>query len=70
MEKRLYRSNQKAIGGVMSGLAEYFGHDPVVWRLGALLFALMTAFVPVAVVYVIAWWIIPERPNVEYRVVE
>lgn len=70
MDKKLYRSNEKAIGGVMSGLAEYFGGDVVLWRLGALLLALLTAFVPVAVVYVIAWWIIPEKSGPTYRVVE
>lgn len=70
MEKRIYRSNEKVMGGVMSGFADYFGGDPVLWRLGAILLALLTAFVPVAVVYVLAWWIIPERPQVEYRVVE
>lgn len=70
MEKRLYKGDHKAVGGVMSGVAEYFGGDPTLWRLGAVLFALLTAVVPVAVVYVIAWWIIPEKPSVEYRVVE
>lgn len=68
--KRLYRSEQKVAGGVLSGLAEYFGGDPVLWRLGALLLALLTAVVPVAVVYGIAWWIIPERPNATYRVID
>ena len=71
MEKRLYRStSNKAVGGVLGGLSEYFGGDVVLWRLGAILFALLTAIVPVAAVYVLAWWLIPERPNVEYRVVD
>ncbi|MEM9336506.1 MAG: PspC domain-containing protein [Patescibacteria group bacterium] len=71
MEKRLYRNDDnKAIGGVMSGLSDYFGGDPVLWRLGIILLALMTAIVPVAIVYGIAWWIIPERPQATYRVVE
>ena len=71
MAKRFYRSKEeKVLGGVMGGFAEYFGGDPVLWRLAGILFALLTAVVPVAVVYVIAWWIIPEKPGVEYRVVD
>lgn len=71
MEKRFYRHpKKKVVGGVLGGVAEYFGGDPVLWRLGAILFALLTAVVPVTVVYVIAWWIIPEKPDVDYRVVE
>lgn len=71
MDKRLYRNeDKKVVGGVLSGLADYFGGDPILWRLGALLLALLTAFVPVAVVYIIAWWLVPNKPGVEYRVVD
>lgn len=70
MEKRLYRSSdEKVAGGVLGGFAEYFGGDPVVWRLGAILLALLTAVIPVAAVYVIAWFITPLRPKTEYTVV-
>ena len=35
MEKRLYRSmNNKMIAGVCGGVAEYFGLDPALVRLG------------------------------------
>lgn len=61
--KRLYRStNEKMIAGVCGGIAEYFNADPVVVRLITVLLALITAFAPVAIAYVIAWLIIPERP--------
>ncbi len=71
MQKRLYRNGEdKKVGGVMSGFSEYFGGDPVLWRLGAVLFALLTALVPVVVVYVVAWWLIPEKPSVTYRTIE
>lgn len=71
MEKRLERSDdQKVLGGVMGGLADYFGGDVVLWRLGVILLALLTAIVPVAIVYGLAWWIVPERKSVTYKVVE
>ncbi len=45
-DKRLYRNpRDKVIGGVCSGLAEYFGtNDPLWWRLGFALLALLFFF--------------------------
>ena len=70
MQKRLYRSRTEAVlGGVCGGLAQYFGGDPVLWRLGTLLLMLVTAVVPVVVVYLITWVIVPLEPRVDYTVV-
>lgn len=61
--KRLYRSyTDKKVGGICGGLGEYLGVDPTVIRLGTVIIALMTAIIPVAIGYVIAWIIIPEAP--------
>ena len=63
MEKRLYRSRKnRMIGGVCGGLAEYFGIDPVVVRLIAVLLLLpggLPGFLP----YIILWIVVPEAPE-------
>jgi phage shock protein C len=71
MQKKLYRSiNNKVIAGVLGGLAEYFGHDPVVWRIGAIILFILSGFMPLALIYAIAWVIIPEDPGIAYTVDE
>ena len=60
--KRFYRSTtDRIIGGVAAGLAEYFTLDPVLIRL---LFVIFTLFGGSgALVYVILWIAIPEKPS-------
>lgn len=59
--KKLYRSREdKKIAGVCGGIAEYFGVDPTLVRLAAVLFIFASGAGLIA--YVIAWAIIPERP--------
>jgi phage shock protein C len=60
MEKRLYRSRtDRIVGGVCGGLGEYFGIDPTLVRLAAVLLTLVNG-VGVAV-YVILWIVVPEE---------
>ena len=62
MEKRLYKSNEnKMIGGVCGGIAEYFGMDPTFVRLGWVLFCALGGSGIVA--YLIAAIIIPKKPQ-------
>lgn len=66
MKKKLYRSrDNKLPGGVLAGFAEYFDQDPTFWRLGFIIFLVITGFMPGILMYVLAWIIIPERPLVE-----
>lgn len=59
--KRLYRSKtDRKLGGVCGGLSEYFGVDPIFFRLGFILFSL--AYFTGAVVYLLMWWLVPEKP--------
>lgn len=59
--KQLYRSvNNRRIGGVAGGIAEYFNLDPTPIRLLWLLAALLGGGGFLA--YIIAWIIIPEAP--------
>jgi len=66
MKKKLYRNtSDKLVGGVLAGLADYFEHDAVVYRLIFLVFLIMTGLMPGFLLYLGAWIIIPERPKVE-----
>ncbi len=59
--RKLYRSSHdKMIAGICGGFAEMFSVDSTLIRLGVVFLGLITAIVPLAVVYVIAWIIIPE----------
>lgn len=63
--KRLYRSSRdKMLGGVCSGLGEYFNVDPTLIRLGVIL----TVFGAGAglLAYLVAWVIIPLNPEEKY----
>ncbi len=62
MEKRLYKSEQgKMLCGVCSGIAEYFGLDPTLVRLGWVLFCALGGSGILA--YIIAAIIIPKKPS-------
>lgn len=64
MEKRLYRSRKdRMLGGVCGGIAEYFGVDPALVRIIAVL--LIVAGGGAILAYVLAWFLIPEEPKEE-----
>ena len=61
-ERRLRRSpDQKMLGGVIGGLAEYFDRDPALLRLLYVLVSAVSAAFPGIFVYLILWIIIPLR---------
>lgn len=61
--KKLCKSNsQKMIAGVCGGIAEYFGWDPTIVRLG---FAVFSVFAGSGIVlYLLAAVIMPQQENV------
>jgi len=60
MAKKLYRSiQQKMLGGVCAGLADYFDLDVSLVRLIFVGLALVTAILPMVLFYLIAWLVIP-----------
>jgi phage shock protein PspC (stress-responsive transcriptional regulator) len=60
--KKLYRSKtDRKIAGVCGGLGEYFGVDSTLVRLAAVV--LIFASGAGLIAYIVAWAIIPERPN-------
>lgn len=68
--KKLYRSRKnRKIAGVCGGIAEYFGWDPTIVRLGAVIMTILWGAGFWA--YIIAWAVVPERPahiDVDYEV--
>ncbi|HXJ64899.1 MAG TPA: PspC domain-containing protein [Actinomycetota bacterium] len=63
MHKRLYRrTDDKMIGGVASGLADYFNIDPVLVRIGFVLLAVAGGAGVLA--YLVMWWIVPPSQEV------
>jgi len=64
--KRLYRSGKERIlGGVCSGLAEYFRIDPVIIRI-IFVIGLIVSFGFMILAYLIFWIIVPRNPNHEW----
>ena len=53
--EKLTRSNDKIIAGVCAGLADYFGLDPAIVRIGYLLLSILSAGFPGVLVYIILW---------------
>jgi len=60
MTKKLYRSNDRVLGGVCAGFAEYMDFDPVAVRLGYAALTLFTAFAGIPF-YIVAWIIVPAK---------
>lgn len=62
MEKRLYKSNRnRMLCGVCGGIAEYFGLDPTLVRLGWILLSVLAGSGLLA--YIIAAIVIPRDPE-------
>lgn len=62
--KKLYRNtDDKMVAGVLSGLAEYFGWDVTLVRLGFVGIMIITRVIPLTVLYILAAFIIPEKPK-------
>ena len=58
-KKRLTRSDDKMIGGVCAGLAEYLDIDPTIVRIAWVLMVLFAGFG--ILLYVILWLIMPKQ---------
>jgi len=56
--RKLFRSRNKTIGGVCTGLANHFNMDPVIMKLIFIFGTLFTIF-PFILAYIIMWIAIP-----------
>lgn len=74
-KKRLERDKEKAVvSGVLAGLSNYFGQDPLLFRIIAITFLILTGVFPGVLIYLMAVLMIPKKvehgAEVEYEVVE
>jgi phage shock protein C len=60
--KRLYRSKNRMLAGVLAGFAEYINADPTIIRVAYVLLSILSAAFPGIIVYIIFWAITPEKP--------
>lgn len=76
MRKKLERDQEQAvISGVLAGMANYFDQDPVLFRVAAIVFLVLTGFFPGLIIYLIAFVVMPMKDRkgsqkVDYEVVE
>lgn len=64
--KKLYRSSDRMLGGVLAGFAEYIYADKTLIRLVYVLLSVFTAGFPGLLVYIIFWAVVPEKPSQPY----
>lgn len=60
-KKRLTRSNNKIIAGVLAGFAEYFNIDPTLLRVIYVVVSILSAGFPGLLIYLICWVLIPQQ---------
>lgn len=66
MQKKWYRNTKQAwVGGVIVGLADYFGHDPLLFRVSAIIAIILSGVIPGVLCYLLAWYLVPEIPRNE-----
>ena len=62
--RKLYLSKtDKKIFGVCGGIGEAYDIDPTLIRLALVFLWLATAVLPLLVTYIVAWAIIPKKPD-------
>lgn len=61
-EKKLYRSENKMLGGVCAGIAEYFGTDPTLVRVVYAVLSVFSTGFPGLLLYIILLIIMPKKP--------
>ncbi len=60
--RKLKRSGDRYLGGVLGGIAEYFGWKPGLVRIGYVILSVLSAAFPGILVYFILW-IVMEPPE-------
>lgn len=62
--KNLYRSEKNKVwGGILGGLGEFAGVDPVLFRLLYVFLTIFTGFFPGLIAYIVALFIVPKIPS-------
>lgn len=64
-KRKLYRSSDRMLGGVCSGIADYLDTDPTLIRL--LWIFLTLAYGTGVLAYIICWIVIPRNPKQKWN---
>ena len=64
MKKRLTRSNDKMVAGVLGGIGKYFDIDPTIIRIVYVVLTIASIGFPGLVAYLIMWAVIPEEETI------
>lgn len=59
--KRLTRSKEKMVAGVLAGIADYLNMDPTIIRILYVVLSIASVGFPGLIAYLIMWAIIPEE---------
>jgi phage shock protein PspC (stress-responsive transcriptional regulator) len=65
--RRLVRSRRGILGGVCTGIAEYFGWSPIAVRVVYVVVSIFSAAFPGIIVYVSLWILMPRSTADDYR---
>src|SRR5580765_3420747 len=57
------RTDQKVIAGVAAGLGEYFNVDPILFRVGFIVLALLGG--AGVLIYALGWWLLPAESGLD-----
>lgn len=60
--KKLYRSDDRQLAGVLGGFAEFLNIDPTIVRVLYVLFGIFANFGAV-IAYILFAWLMPEKPK-------
>ncbi|NOX19046.1 MAG: PspC domain-containing protein [Chlorobi bacterium] len=60
--RKLKRSSDRYLGGVLGGIAEYFEWRPAIVRIGYVILSFFSAAFPGIIVYIVLW-IVMEPPE-------
>ena len=61
MSGKLTRSDDRMLGGVCAGIAEYFDLDATLIRIAYVLLSILSIGFPGLLVYIILWMVIPPK---------
>lgn len=63
MHEKFHRSKNKVFAGIVAGLAEYLHMDVTFLRVVAVILLAATGFFPLAFLYIIGIFLIPDEPK-------
>lgn len=68
--RRLTRSNDRVIGGVCGGIAEFVGWDATAVRALYVFLSVISAAFPGILMYLVLWWVMPPDEDGDFDLEE